>query len=335
MKQCLATLEGVADFSNLLNAYYRAKAGKSQRQPVAEFSLNLEQNLLALQKCLLTQTYRPSGYETFTIYERKPREIVAAPFVDRVVHHALIAQTEPHFDKQFIFDSYACRKDKGVHRAADRYQKWSAIYPYALKMDISKFFHSIDKNLLIQKLEKRVNDQRVIDLFTVIIQSYKPDQTSGLPIGNVTSQVLANVYLDDFDHFIKETLRVKGYLRYVDDFFLLAHSKQELNAYRAEVKNYIATQSLSVHATKDILYPTHLGCDVLGYKIWPHRRQLRNDNGFRFRRKLRKLGKKYENNQIEWPEIHASVRSWIGHAKHGDTLALRKSIFSEVSFCRG
>jgi len=335
MKQCLATLESVADFSNLLNAYYRAKAGKAQRQPVAEFSLNLEQNLLALQNSLLAQTYSPSAYETFTIYERKPREIVAAPFVDRVVHHALVSQTEPHFDKQFIFDSYACRNNKGVHKAVDRYQTWSGIYPYALKMDISKFFHSINKALLIEKLKRRLKNPCVVDLYATIIRSYKPNQALGLPIGNLTSQVLANVYLDDFDHFVKEKLGVKGYLRYVDDFFVFAHSKQVLNVYRDAIKEYLATQSLKVHPAKDILYPTHLGCDVLGYRVWPSHRQLRNDNGFRFRRKLRKLANKYQHDQIDWPQVHASVRSWIGHAKHGDTLALRKRIFSEVSFCRG
>ena len=128
---------------------------------------------------------------------------------------------------------------------------------------------------------------------------------------------------------------MKGYLRYVDDLFVLAYTKNQLVEYRQKIKKYLMTQGLEVHPTKDIFYPTHLGCDVLGYRVWPERRQMRNDNGFRFRRNLKKLVVKYQHDKMEWSEIHGSVRSWIGHAEHGDTRELRKKHFSEVSFCRG
>ena len=237
--------DAVISFENLLRAYRKARRGKRRRPGVAEFGLNLERELLALQRSLHERTYQPGEYRLFTIYERKPRMIAAAPFRDRVVHHAVMQVIEPPLDRMFISTSYACRKGKGVHAAVDRYQTWAQTYRYVLKMDIQQYFHSIDHGLLKDKLRRRIGDASVLDLLDRIIESAPHgtadpdyfsgddlltplDRRTGIPIGNLTSQFFANLYLDDFDQYIKQVLKVRPYLRYVDDMVMLDHDKHRL-----------------------------------------------------------------------------------------------------------
>lgn len=200
----------IVSFENLLAAYRSARQGKQHNNAVAQFSLNLETELIQLQQQLLTGSYQPGAYRLFTLYERKPRAIAAAPFRDRVVHHALLNVVEPLIDPRFIDDSFACRRNKGVHKAVDRYQNWAKRYPYALKMDIRQYFASIDHELLKQKLRHYIKDPQALNLFDVIINTspvvdISPvwfagddlmtpfERRTGLPIGNLTSQFLANL----------------------------------------------------------------------------------------------------------------------------------------------
>ncbi|WP_069472330.1 reverse transcriptase domain-containing protein [Candidatus Marithrix sp. Canyon 246] len=298
---------------------------------MAQFSLNLESELFTLQRQLIEANYQPGDYRLFTIYERKPRIIAAAPFRDRVVHHALINIIEPPLDKQFIYDSYACRKNKGVHKAIDRYQTWAKRYRYALKMDISKYFPSIDRILLKDKISQRIKDSNVLKLIDKIIDTAP---NTGLPIGNLTSQFLANLYLDDFDHYIKEQLRIHPYLRYVDDFIILDDDKNRLHELRIQIQEYLANNHLHLHPRKRHIAPTRRGLDVLGYLVFPNHRCLRNDNGHRFFRKLRGFAKAYAQGKIDWEDFNPSVQSWIGHAKHADTYNLRAKIFYNTVFRR-
>ncbi|MGH7231920.1 MAG: reverse transcriptase domain-containing protein, partial [Nitrospiraceae bacterium] len=224
----------LVSFENLLTAYRKARRGKGGSLSIAEFGLNLERELLLLQHELQNGTYRPGDYRLFTIYERKPRVIAAAPFRDRVVHHAVMNCLEPPLDRTFIADSYACRRGKGVHAAVDRYQAWAQTYRYVLKMDVRQYFPSMDHAILKSKLQGRIKDPLALDLLDRIIDGsprgdsevcYIPgddlftpfERRVGIPIGNLTSQFFANLYLDDLDHFIKQVLRVRPYLRYVDD----------------------------------------------------------------------------------------------------------------------
>ena len=234
----------LVSFENLLSAYYKARKGKQSVSAVARFTLKLESELLSLQQELNENSYRPGRYRLFTIYERKKRQIAAAPFRDRVVHHAIMNIIEPSLDRRFIFDSYACRQHKGVHAAVNRYQQWSKKYPYVLKMDIEQYFPSIDHDILKAKLRRCLKDRYVLALLDRIIDtapaetgragfSYFPgddllthtERTTGLPIGNLTSQFFANLYLDAVDQFIKKQLSVRAYLRYVDDLVVLGRDK--------------------------------------------------------------------------------------------------------------
>lgn len=339
MKRLNHLWEPIISFDNLLLAYKKARMGKRGKKSVALFSLNLESELFNLQQQLADGTYLPGKYRLFTIYEGKPRTIAAALFRDRVVHHALMNIIEPPLDKQFIYDSYACRQNKGVHKAVVRYQHWAKRYRYALKMDIRQYFPSIDHLLLKEKLRQRIKDTQVLNLFDKIIDTAPPvkqaslERRTGIPIGNFTSQFLGNLYLDDFDHYIKEQLRIPAYLRYVDDFIVLDDDKHHLHDIREQLKEYLLVHHrLCLHPNKAHIVPTRQGVDVLGYIVFPHKRLLRNDNGHRFFRKLRAFGKASRSGKANFLDFKPNIRSWVGHAQHADTYRLRCKIFAQVIF---
>ncbi|MBU0498712.1 MAG: Retron-type reverse transcriptase [Gammaproteobacteria bacterium] len=225
MKRIGSLWPQVIAFDNLLSAYRKARRGKRDRPEVARFAFGPERELLSLQEELLSGAYRPGDYRLFTLYERKPRLIAAAPFRDRVVHHAVMNGIEPPIDRRFIFDCWACRRGKGVHGAVRRYQTWARRYPYVLKTDIRAYFPSIDHALLKERLRRYLKDREVLGLLDRIIdrgpEVAGPDfffpgddlltpleRRRGIPIGNLTSQFFANLYLDGFDHLIVPTLRV-------------------------------------------------------------------------------------------------------------------------------
>jgi retron-type reverse transcriptase len=352
MKRIDGIWASVTSFENLLQAYRKARRGKRSKRGVSEFGLNLERELLALQRALRQGTYQPGEYRLFTIYERKPRVIAAAPFCDRVVHHAVMQAIELTLDHTFISDSYACRKGKGVHAAVDRYQAWAQTYRYVLKMDVRQYFPSIDHGLLKEKLRRRIKDVRLLDLLDCIIESSPQstaephyfsgdtlltplDRRTGIPIGNLTSQFFANLYLDDFDHYIKQVLKVRPYLRYVDDMVVLDHDKVRLAEIRAAVKERLAIDRLWLHPRKAHISPVADGLNLLGYVVFRDRRRLRNDNGHRIVRTFRRMAKAYQAGRLEWSEVVATTQSWIGHAQHADTEGLRRAIFSQAVFRRG
>jgi retron-type reverse transcriptase len=340
----------VLAFENLLAAHGKARLGKRQRPAVARFELDLEHNLFDLQRELTERSYRPGAYRLFEIYDRKPRRIAAAPYRDRVVHHALMNLVEPVLDRTFIADSFACRVGKGVHAAVGRYQAWARRYAYALKLDVRRYFPSIDHAILKAKLRHRIKDPGVLWLFDTIIDS-APDaglgQTfpsddlvdlmqcrCGLPIGNLTSQFLGNLYLDDLDHHLKEVLRVPAYIRYVDDLILLDDSKSRLWAWHDQIDSFLARERLRLHPHKVQVLPTALGLDVLGYRVFPEYRRLRRDNGYRFRRHLRGLARGYAQGEISGDAVKASVAAWIGHVRHADSRGLRRAVLGSVVFRR-
>jgi hypothetical protein len=352
MKRLGGIWDQVVSFDNLLLAYRKARRGKGKKPGVARFTLNLETELFRLQSELQDDYYWPGGYRLFRIYERKPRIIAAAPFRDRVVHHALMNLIEPALDRTFIHDSYACRHGKGVHAAIARYQIWSRRNAYALKMDVAQYFPSIDHEILKEKLRRRIKDRRVLILLERIIDTspkidkapvYFPGddlltplgRRRGIPIGNLTSQFLANLYLDDLDHYIKQELKVRAYLRYVDDMVALDDDKGRLAEVRAAVRERLAADRLVLHPRKAHISPTADGLNLLGYLVFPNHRCLRNDNGHRFSRRMQLFAQSYAQGLLTMEDIKPSIQSWIGHAMHADTKGLRKRIISRTVFRRG
>ena len=325
----------IVTFENLYKAYIKARKGKQSRNEVAEFSFDLELNILTLLDELKNLTWQPGKYRHFTLYERKPRLISAAPFRDRVVHHALMNVLEPLLDNQFISETYACRKNKGVHAAVNQYQYWAQDYAYVLKLDVQKYFPSINHNILKEQLASRIADKKALEIFNRIIDSFHGEvQGQGMAIGNLTSQFFANVYLDDLDHYVQQDLGIKKYLRYVDDMVLLSNSKNELWAAAEKIKTKLAEVHMTLHPLKIQLYRTTNKVDMFGYQVSRSRRWLRNDNGFRFRRRLVSMAKQYKKGSADFYDMSPRINSWIGHAMHGETYGLRKSIFGNVIFKR-
>tara|TARA_B100001964_G_scaffold244304_1_gene325226 strand:- start:819 stop:2009 length:1191 start_codon:yes stop_codon:yes gene_type:complete len=352
MKRVNGLFHQICSFKNLHSAWKKAQKGKRLKKSVLFFNFNLERELIQLQEELLAKTYKPGKYTEFSIYERKPRKISAAPFRDRVVHHALINIVEPIFEKKFIFDSYACRVGKGTHSGVNRYCSFLIKNKYALKCDIKKYFPSIDREILKEKIRKKIKDKDCLWLFDLIIDSgnsqlpiadYFPgddlftpyERRKGIPIGNLTSQFFANVYLNDLDHFVKESLHCRYYIRYVDDFVFLDNDKKKLRHLYAKVIKFLEKDRLKISHEKTIITPVSEGIDLLGYRIFPDYRKVRKDNAFRFMRKLRRFQKMYNEWEVGWDDINPSVQSWIGHATHANTYHLREKIFNSIAFTRG
>jgi len=352
MKTYNRLFQKICAFENLRSAARKAQRSKRFQTEVAHFNFHLERELYRLQEELQTQTYQPGAYHEFHIYEPKLRKISAAPYRDRVVHHALCNVIEPIFDATFIFDSYACRKGKGTHKAVNRFTEFSRKNAYVLKCDIKKYFPSIDHECLKARFRRKIRDAQTLWLMDLIVESSNPQEdvqeyfegdnllTSltrkrGIPIGNLTSQFFANIYLNGFDHFVKEALQCRHYIRYVDDFVVLDNDKGRLHETKATIAAYLAGLRLKLHPHKCQVFPVRTGTDFLGYQVFPTHRRLRASSVRRARRRLRRLQREYRMGQLSWEAVTHSVHSWLGHVQHADTYGLRQAIFSDLFFQRG
>lgn len=334
----------IISWENLLIAAGRAEKNKRRRPDVVRFHFNLEAELLRLQQELAAKTYRPGPYRAFRITDPKERLISAAPYRDRVVHHALCNVIEPLFEKTFIYDSYANRMGKGTHRAIERYQYYARKYPYVLKCDIRKFFPSIDHAILKQEIRWKIACPDTLWLCDLIIDNSNPQEEHlvyfpgddlftpaqrrrGLPIGNLTSQFWANVYLNRFDHHVKETLVAPGYIRYVDDFVLFASDKPTLHAWKRALTGYLQSLRLVPHPTKTQVHRVTDGVPFLGFRVYPYRRQVKKENQHRAERHLLQLARRRRRS----PEkLEASLNSWLGHARFGHSRRMENRVFGRL-----
>ncbi|NIR48001.1 RNA-dependent DNA polymerase [candidate division KSB1 bacterium] len=341
----------ICSFENLLRAAKKAQKGKRYQENVGRFNANLEHELIQLRRELIEKSYIPGAFRTFTIFEPKKRLISAAPYRDRVVHHALCNVIEPLFEKKFIYDSYANRVDKGTHRAILRYQKFCRKNKFVLKCDIRKYFPSIDHEILKEEIRRTIGCRDTLWLIDRIIDfsneqervfDYFPgdelftplQRQRGLPIGNLTSQFFANVYLNRFDHFVKEQLKCKFYLRYMDDFATLGNDKEHLWEVKSEMERFLVRFRIRIHENKCQIYRTEKGLSFLGFRVFPEFRLLKRENVVRTRRRIRRLQEKYAARKLSFEEVTRSVHGWLGHAKFGDTYGLRKKLFEEHPFVR-
>jgi RNA-directed DNA polymerase len=339
----------VCTWENLWLAWHKAARGKRGREPAAGFEYRLEDNLLQLQEELLNKTYRPGPYYSFYIHDPKRRLISAAPFRDRVVHHALCNVIEPLFERRFIADSYANRVGKGTHRALDRCQEFACRYRYVLQCDVRRFFPSVDHATLRTILGRVIADQDVLWLVDRILDSgvgvlsreynmtwfpgddlFAVNRPRGLPIGNLTSQFWANCFLNPFDHFVKRELRCQGYLRYVDDFLLFADDKLTLWAWREAVIERLARLRLTLHERPTRPRPVTEGIPFLGFVVFPTGRRLKRRKGIAYRRRFKRLLASYAAGEVSLERVTASVRGWVNHARYGDTRGLRRALFADL-----
>ncbi len=329
----------------MLEAYRKAARGKRGKLAAASFEFGLADRLLDLQADLLAGSYQPGSYHHFVIHEPKRRLISAAPFRDRVVHHALCNIIEPLFEARFHPHSYANRVGKGTHRAVDQLQAYARQYRYVLRLDIRQHFPSLDHQILKDELFRVLSDTQVRWLIETILQSGEgvlrdeydlvafpgdlPLDTSrprGLPIGNLTSQFWSNCYLNPLDWFVSRELGCAAYLRYVDDFALFSNNKKQLAQWRNRIIEFLAKLRLTLHAQSAQALPVSDGIPWLGFVVYPSHRRLKRRNVVQFQRRLDQNITHYQQGDISFAELDASVQSWINHVRYADTWGLRKHI---------
>jgi RNA-directed DNA polymerase len=340
----MSLFEQLCSWDNLHRAYRAAAKGKRGQAAVATFEYHLEDNLIELRDHLSSGQYRPGPYRSFYIHEPKKRLISAAPFRDRVVHHALCQLIEPVFERSFLPSSYANRIGKGTHRALNQAQAYSRNYLYVLQCDVAQFFPSIDHTLLHAELARKLTDERVLGLCDQILASgqgvlaeeyrmvfFSADdlfaalRPRGLPIGNLTSQFWANVYLNPFDHFVLRELRCRAYCRYVDDFLLFSNSKAELWGWKSAIEERMARMRLTIHPGTHP-HPVSEGIPFLGFVVYPNRRRLKRRKVVHFKRKLKGMLRAFYQGKLVFAQVTESVRGWANHARFANTVGLRKSV---------
>ena len=342
----------ITAFSNLLEASRRAQRGKRYRADVLAFNARLEANLFLLQHELRAFTYAPGSYRRFWIRDPKPRLISAAPYRDRVVHHALCAVIVPPLEQGFLRTSFANRIGYGSHRALKRFARAAANHPWVLQADIRLYFPSIDHRILRAQLAERIacpSTLRLVDQILAngaepgpAIDTFPGDtlltpleHPRGLPIGNLTSQFLANFHLDRLDHTMALLPGIGAYLRYVDDMALFAQHREDLTSARQTIEAELAALRLRLHPSKSQLRRCRDGASFVGFHLLPGRIRVRNHNLLRGRRQLRTLKRGVDTGRISLKCARASTLSWNAHLAHGHTWRLRRRLFADISFAAG
>jgi hypothetical protein len=339
--------DAITSWDNLWVAHHNAARGKRGKRAAATFEHQLADRLIELQDELLDRRYRPGAYHHFTLFEPKRRLISAAPFRDRVVHHALCNVIEPIFERRFIADSYANRVGKGTHRAIACLQQFSQRHRYALRADVVQHFPSLDHAVLRTAIAQAIHDDGALWLVDRILDSgrgvleeeYTPiyfpgddlfavQRPRGLPIGNLTSQFWSNVYMNEFDWFVKRELGCEAYLRYVDDFALFSDSKRELWGWKRAIMDRLAQLRLTIHEAEAQVTPVESGLPWLGFVVYPTHRKLKRRNAVHFTRRFARNLDLYRAGKITFAELDAGAQGWINHVRFGDTWGLREHVFS-------
>ncbi|HLD12975.1 MAG TPA: reverse transcriptase domain-containing protein [Candidatus Nanoarchaeia archaeon] len=318
--------------AHLYNAFLRARKRKTKKIYVQEFESNLEENLFLLRAELVLHVYHPQPLTTFVIRDPKTRVISKSAFRDRIVHHALVSLLEPLFDKNFIFDSYANRKGKGTLKALQRFNQFKEKFRRggrALKADIRHYFDEVDHKVLLSILQKKIKDPQVIHLIKIILNHYHKSPGKGMPLGNLTSQFFANVYLNELDQFVKHQMKIEYYLRYVDDFIIFHKDKDVLKGYQSAIDVFLKEQlKVSLHPQKCRIIPVRGGVTFLGFRIFPFFQLLKKVNVRRMQYRLYDYKLLYDKQLIPYDKVYNSLQGWSGYACQGNTLKLRRKMVS-------
>ncbi len=326
MKRVGYLMDKVSDFGHLYRSYKKALKGSGKTHESMEFSFRLEYELLELSRRLKAGTYRPAAYRFFKIYDPKERQIAVAPFRDRVIHHAVVGVFEPIYERCFIFDSYATRKGKGVHAARARAQHYLKSFYWYGKSDIHQYFASIDHEILLRLLERKIKDQALLTLIQYMLAN-GGEGGKGLPVGNLTSQFFANVYLNPLDHFVKEELRLKGYVRYMDDFVWWGHKRTEVKRYLNAISSFLEDKlMLSLKDKATLINHRRHGLPFLGARIFPSLMRIRQENLQRLIRRLKRKRWEFERGTMSEEQYQASLNSYYAYWRSFDSVSLRKAL---------
>ena len=327
----------ICSFKNLMKAWINAKKGKTKRRYVKRFQRNLRNNLLKLKEELINQTYEPCSLKNFVLRDPKTRKISKSAFRDRVVHHALCNLIVPDFEKGFIYDSHANQIGKGTLKAIERFDKFKRKVSknntrkcFVLKADIKHYFEEIDHQILINIIKKKIKDKKVIWLIKQILSvNNKP---KGMPLGNLTSQFFANLYLNELDVYTKHKLRAKHYIRYVDDFVILHESKEQLEEWKNKIDKFLKEKlKIELHPSKSHVLRLNGGINFLGFRIFYHHKLLRKSNLKNFNRKFNNLKILFNEEVIGREKALGSLEGWLAYCSHANTHKYRKHLMKDFN----
>lgn len=320
-----------------LEAFDRASKNKVNKLDVLEFLIDIEYNLVELVQSIFDNSYYLGEYKEFVIYEPKERIIRSLPFVDRIVHQWYVEEfLKPYYLNNFIYDSYACIEGKGSHKAVMRLQKFMRKVDndsYIIKFDIKKYFENIDKDTLYNILSKKIKDSYLLKFTYKMI--YENNDFSGICIGNYTSQWFANIYLNEFDHYVKEVLNIKFYLRYMDDFVIIVSTKEMAKDIYNNIKNFLAINLKLELNKKSRYYPIRYGCDFCGYVVYKDYIRIRKRCKKKIRNSIKKWNKLYSTNKFDYQKFICSYNSFISHLKHANSYNFIVSINNKIIYFKG
>ncbi|MDD3304205.1 MAG: RNA-directed DNA polymerase [Clostridia bacterium] len=326
-------------FDKILQAHQRARKNKAYRNELIKFEINLENNIVNLINKIKAGRYHLGQYRSFIIREPKERVIKALPYIDRVVHQWYIEEfIKPYIVPRFIISSCACVPTRGTHYAASLMQKYMRIFYrnkgnfWILKCDIRKFFYNINLDILFDIMKRYIADKKLLDFTRLLIYEGNSNSKVGIPIGNYTSQFFANIYLNELDYYVKHELKIKYYVRYMDDFILLTDTKEECKILKNKIIEFCRNQLGLELNNKSKYYPYQFGVNFCGYKIWTTHRLIRRDSKIKIKRKVATWNHQWKINQINYEEALQSFNSWLVHIKHCDSYRLKQSILKKCDF---
>ncbi len=337
MKTCKNIFEKIISPENLFLAWDAFKGDKRNKPDVLRFEWNLEQNIFRLHGDLKDRTYQHGPYASFYINDPKQRHIHKATVRDRILHHAVFSVINPVFEPTFIPTSFSCRIGYGTHKGVEtleemirRVSRNNTAPCFVLKCDVQKFFASVSHEILLSILEKRIKDDDAMWLMGSIVKSYESVSRRGIPIGNLTSQLFANVYMNELDQFMKHVLKVKYYIRYTDDFAVVAGDKKYLEELLPLISKFLENKlALKLHPNKTIFLSICQGVDFLGYVIFPKHRLIRLQTKHRMFKKLEKLMEEYKAGNITKLNFEQSLQSYLGVLSHADTHTIREELLNK------
>jgi len=331
----------IISLENLFQAWEGFLKGKRKKSDVGVFERRLEDNIFSLHQSLSDKAYKHGSYEEFYVRDPKIRHIHKACVNDRVVHHLVSQALEEIFDPTFYAHSYSCRKGKGTHKAviaftklARKASKNNSSHLFVLKCDVKKFFANVDHYVLLELLKRRIPDEDFLWLLQQVISSFKTENDpKGMPIGNLTSQLFANIYLDPLDQYIKHELKVKYYVRYADDFVIMADNQTYLEETLSKIKIFLTEQlKLTLHPNKISIRDYYLGTDFLGYVIFPKFILPRTKTKRRLLRKLRERAKLIKDGAVPLETFDQAMNSYLGYLSHCNSYRLAQEVKNQKLF---
>lgn len=326
-------------FEKLLQAHTRARKQKLSKREVLLFEMDLESSLANLLRQMKNKKYKLGSYREFVIYEPKERIIKSLPYRDRVVHQWYVEEfIKKYIVPKFIYHSFACIDGKGTHKAVEAVQNYMIKMQkvnkdfWILKCDVKKFFYNINQDILYSIICKYFKDKEILEFSKILIFDENKNSRTGIPIGNYTSQYFANIYLNELDQYVKRELKIKCYVRYMDDFVLILNTKAECKEVKQKIQAFLKEKLLLELNEKSRYYPNQMGVNFCGYRIFTTHRKLRNSSKKKIKKNVKIWNKLYRERRLNIEKALQSLNSWRGHATHCNSYKLQNKIINECEF---